>query len=204
MYLGEGTPVEVLLAGTPPGSGKVGLSSSVPSNKKDTPDNTVVTGLTDLVDLSDDARALLESTQEALQTLEKGQKELVRQETELLHARLEQVEEQVDILKELLQRADAEQAKPILRGIEQAGEALQGIGRQLGLVQPVAREDDVFADVISEFRTTTQSFTEFIQEYQDAFHDESRIPPSLFIVVEGLIKAALEKPDASQGLDKLA
>jgi len=198
MYLGEGTPVEVLLAGTPPGSGKAGLLS-VPS-RKNPPDSTAVTDTTDLVDLSDGARALLKS-----QNTEKGSEEFVYREVEQLHARLGQVGTQINTLEGRLQKTGAEQAGAILRDLEQAGETLRSIGRQLDLVdQPVEDANDVLAEITSEFETTTQNFTDLIIEVQEAFQDKERIPPSLFTVIEGLIEAALLEPDVLQKIDKLA
>ena len=198
MYLGEGTPVEVLLASAPPGSGKAGLLA-VPS-RKSSPDSTTVTDTTDLVDLSDGARALLKS-----QNTEKGSEEFVYRETEQLHARLEQVETQINTLQRRFQRTGAEQAESIVRDLEQTGETLRSIGQQLNVVtQPVRNSGDILTEIISEFKVTTQSFTDLIIEVQEAFRDEDRLPPSLFTVIEGLIKAALLEPDALQKVNKLA
>lgn len=164
MVLGAETPlVSNILAGAQSGSGGAVFVSGASPNTG----SLSFTPRPDFVELSSEARERLQSDQNALNTLQQGRGDLERQAEKLLGDQLAQVREQIDFLRNLVSQASPEQREALQSSIEDVGNNLERIGRQLGLVAPDADIAISRSETSIESLTLSASFNQVAQIQQE-------------------------------------
>lgn len=202
MLTGEGTPLNILNANVQ--SVRDYAHSTSLNAKNDSTDRSGQTGLSDLVELSKEARNFLDNSRNLLNTLAEGQQDLSRQERDFLSDRLEQLQEQIGFLQSLISVATPEQASTILKGLEDAGNTLQGIGRQLGLVNDAPKVESTGERVEIQAVNLSASFNQ-VAVYQTENGDTYAVSQSLqinFSFLQGTVSSrqSAEAAEAGQAL----
>lgn len=145
MILGEGTPLTNLVRTGAQSVTDGAFSISGAGNEAEDSSRGEGRRLIDFLDISEEARAHLQNDSDVLSQLDRGRGDIIRSEARFLNERLAQIKEQIGFLKNLASGANAAQQEILLKGIEQAGQQLGQIGRNLGLVS---------GDISSEYSQT--------------------------------------------------
>ena len=156
-------------------------------------DKSVV--ITDLLDLSDQARSALGNEQTVLNHTDEGRGRMALEEVGSSEEQLTDLQNQLDSLKILIEQKGSDQKEAVYDTMAAIEESAIKLGAYVGSQKP---EKESFP---KEFNLLLKGYSETFREVQEYLNDEDRFPPALSTLIKDL--SAVSEYPQNEHLDRM-